>query len=236
YVPRRKDRMAARVALGRWNWADGLKRLLPPGSQLNYILRDPVEINWPGLRVRLPESRRLLRGAHNTSRHWRAVRRGLGSLDSVDARALLRGRHFEIGSQKEKVDLAAAAFGIRAVHPYQDPRVIEYYFNLPLSSRYDPRRMVNKTLLRQLLSERLGYDEREIGSRGFAFDGAAFVHRFTDLIRQEVLSCAALDGHEAERLLVLGFDHVDRGPFVWHHIVGLFQFAAWHNHSRFLNR
>lgn len=235
YVPRRKDRLAARFTLGRWGWADALKRLVPPGSRLNYLLRDPVEVNWPGLRVRHNETRELFEGSHDTSGHWRAVRRGLGDIDPVDARGLLRGRHFEIGSQKEKIGLAARVFGATAVHPYQDPRVIDYYFNLPVASRYDAGRLVNKVLLRELLRDRLDYDESAVGKRGFTFDGAAFVRRHRQFIRDEVLSCSMFDRAAAERILTAA-EQTDRGPFVWHHIVGLFQFAAWHNHSRFLRR
>ncbi len=233
YVPRPKDRLAARFAIGRWNWVDGLKALLPPGSQLNYLLRDPVEINWPGLRVRFRETRGLFDDALNTSRHWRAVRRRLGAIDVVDARGLLRGRHFEIGSQKDKIGLAARAFGGRAVHPYQDPRVIDYYFNLPQESRYDREHLVNKVLLRELLRAKLGYDEHAVGSRGFTFDGAAFVRRNREFIRDELFSCALFDRAAVEKL-TRGIDDVGRGPYVWHHIVGIFQFAAWHNHSRYL--
>ena len=29
-------------------------------------------------------------------------------------------------------------------------------------------------------------------------------------------------------------DNVDRGRYVWHHILGVYQLAAWHNHSRYL--
>jgi asparagine synthase (glutamine-hydrolysing) len=235
YVPRRKDRRAARLTLGRFRPAVRLRSLVPPGSQLNYLLRDPVEINWPGLRLRNHETSELLGGTYDTAAHWREVRRRLGAMDPVDARGLLRGRHFEIGSQKEKVDLAARAFGCNAVHPYQDPRVIDYYFNLPESSRYDARRLVNKVLLRELLRSRLAYDERSVGNRGFTFDGSAFVRRYGELIRDEVLTCSLFNTAAAERIL-RAVNRLDRGPFVWHHIVALFQFAAWHNHSRFVPR
>jgi asparagine synthase (glutamine-hydrolysing) len=235
YVPRRKDRRAARLTLGRFRPAVVLRGLVPPGSQLNYLLRDPVEINWPGLRVRYRETSKLLGATYDTTAHWRDVRRRLGAVDPVDARGLLRGRHFEIGCQKEKVDLAARAFGCSAVHPYQDPRVIDYYFNLPESSRYDARRLVNKVLLRELLKSRLGYDERAVGKRGFTFDGSAFVRRHRELIRDEVLACTLFDTAAAERILK-AVNVLDRGPFVWHHIVALFQLAAWHNHSRFVPR
>ena len=233
YVPRRKDRTAARLAVGRWGPADHLKALVPPGSRLNHLLKDPVELNWSGLRVRHVDTRRLFEGAVNTSRHWREVRRGLKGVDTIDARGLLRGRHFEMGSQKEKIVLAAEAVGARSVHPYQDPRVTDYYFNLPRSSRYDADRLVNKMLLRELLSRRLGYDERLIGKRGFVFDGAAFVRRYSEMVREEIVECSLFYRAEAEKL-ARGVDHVDRGPFVWHHLIGLYQFAAWHNHSRFV--
>ena len=233
YVPRAKDQLVSRLTIGRWDWADGLKALLSPGSQLNYLLRDPVEIYWTGLRVRFPETRRLLEEPCRTSRRWRAVRRDLGAMDVVDRRGLLRGRHFEIGNQKEKIGLATRALGSRAVHPYQDRRVIDYYFNLPESSRYDREKLVNKVLLRELLHKKLGYDERAIGKRGFCFDGAAFVRRYRTLIRDELFDCK-LFTRGAVQKLARSIDNVDRGRYVWHHILGVYQLAAWHNHSRYL--
>jgi len=140
-----------------------------------------------------------------------------------------------MGSQKEKVGLAARTFGLEAVHPYQDPRVIDYYFNLPERSRYDAGRRVNKVLLRELLSSRLGYDESVVGARGFSFDGPAFLRRHAGLVRDEVLTCSLFDRAAAERILNAAGDP-DRSPCSWHHVVGLFQFAAWHNHSRYIGR
>jgi hypothetical protein len=232
-VPRRVDRLASRLTLGRWGWADVLKPLLSPGSRLNYLLRDPVEINWAGLRLRHCDTRRLFEGAVNTSREWRAVRRRLAplSLGPVDLRGLLRGRHFEVGSQKDKIELAARVSGMRGVYPYQDAGVIDYYFNLPEAERYDPVRQVNKRLLRRLLGERLDYDERAIGKRAFQFDGAGFVSKHRAFVEGEILGCALFDPRSHGRLR-RWIDAAARGGYAWQAVVGLFQLAGWHNRSR----
>jgi asparagine synthase (glutamine-hydrolysing) len=232
YVPRRADRVAARLTLGRYGWADALKPLLPPGARLNYLLRDPVELNWAGLRLRYCDTRRLIGGAVNTSREWRSSRRDLGPMSPVDLRGLLRGRHFEIGSQKDKIELAARAYGMRGVYPYQDAAVIDYYFNLPEGERYDRARQVNKLLLRRLLRERLGYDERALGKRAFQFDGAGFVSRHRAFVEDEILGCALFDtrGHGRLRRWI---DAASGGGHAWQPVIGLFQLAGWHNHSRY---
>ena len=235
YLPRKKDRIAAALTVGRWDWIDGLRSAVPPGSQVDYLMRDPAEVNWPGLRLRHAETSRLFPGAVNTSRVWRQFRRQHPGMDAVDMRGLLRGRHFEIGCQRQKVDLAAVAYGLEAVYPYQDGPLLDYYFNLPEETRYDRRRMVSKLLLRELLRSRLEYDDRTIGKRGFRFDGAAFVRGHRDLVRDEIGGCDLLDRSAREQLL-RAMDIVDSRRYAWHHIVGLFQFAAWHNHSRYLDR
>lgn len=235
YVPRPKDARAARFCMGRWGWVDGLKRLLPVDSELNYALRDPVEINWPGLRLRYVDSSRLLAGAVNTSRSWRRVRRELRGLDVTDMRTLLRGRHFEIGAQRQKIDLAARAFGVIPLYPYQDPAVIDYYFNLPERDRFDRAGLVNKVLLRRLLRERLDYDPAAIGKRGFQFDGAGFVARYRDLIVEEIRTCDLFYDRGLD-FLPDSLKRVNRTRFGWHHVVGLFQLAAWYNHTQYLRR
>jgi asparagine synthase (glutamine-hydrolysing) len=234
YMPYRKDRIEAALTIGRWDWADQIRARVPPGSILNYVLRDPAEINWPGLRVRHSETRSLFAGSVNTARVWRRARKEHADLDGIDFRALLRGHHFENGCQRQKVDLATYAFGQHAVYPYQDGGVIDYYFNLPENERYDRRRMVNKVHLRELLRARLDYDERAIGKRCFRFDGAAFVKRHRDFIADEIRTCRLFDRKGSDAVL-RAIDIVDSGRDIWHHIVGLFQFAAWYNHSRYLN-
>jgi asparagine synthetase B (glutamine-hydrolysing) len=233
YVPRQVDRIATRLTLGRFSWADALKRLLPPGARLNYFLRDPAELNWAGLRVRHCDTRALFPDAVNTSREWRSVRRSLGPLSPVDFRGYLRGRHFEVGSQKDKIEMAARAFGMRGVYPYQDAGVIDYYFNLPEVERYDRARGVNKLLLRRLLRERLGYDERAVGKRAFQFDGAGFVSRHRAFIEDEILGCGLFDARAHFRLRRWIDAATGRGH-AWQPVVGLFQFAGWYNRSRHL--
>jgi asparagine synthetase B (glutamine-hydrolysing) len=233
YVPRGKDLAGIRLALGRWRWADFVKPLISPGSQLNYLLRDPVEINWPGLRVRYHETKRMFDGAANTSDRWRRVRRENAGADIIDVRGCLRGRHFEIGSQKQKIDLAARAFDMEGIYPYQDAEVIQFYFNLPEANRYDRKRLVNKRLLRDLLRARLGYDDVALGKRPFRFDGAEFVRRNRSLILEEIHGCDQFSRTGLE-FLDRSIEGIDRGQHVWHHVLGLFQFAGWYNHSRFL--
>jgi len=233
YVPRLKELRAVRFGLGRWSAADALKPLVSPWSGLNYALRDPVEVNWPALRPRHCDTRRFFQDVVNTSAVWRRVRRRLGPIDPIDARGLLRGRHFEIGSQRQKIDLAAGALGMRAVYPYQDERVASYYFNLPEPDRFDRARLVNKVLLRRLLRERLDYDEHAVGKRGFTFDGAAFLQRFSRHVLDEV-ACCSFVGPSAVDFTERALTASRTAPRAWHAAVALFQIAGWLNRAHTL--
>lgn len=233
YVPRKKDLRAMRFSLGRWAMADMWKRLVPPQSQLNYLLRDPVEINWPGLRVRHTETSRLLCTSINTSQFWRGIRNTNRNLDTIDLRGFLRGRHFEIGSQKEKIELAANALEMHGEYPFQDREVTDYYFNLPESERFCRKDLINKVLLRKMLRHYANYDDRAIGKQPFQFDGAAFIENNRSFLHEELLECKLFKKSQVN-LLLRRLDQVLKSPFGWHHIIGLFQFAGWYNHSRFL--
>jgi len=232
-LPYPKDRRIVPFCLGRTAFADPLKRCLPPGSKWNYLLRDPVEILWPGLLVRHVDTSRFLAESVNTSAVWRRVRRAHRGMDIIDFRALYRGRNFEVCTEKRKIELAARAFGVGTVFPYLDRRVIDFYFNLPRDQRYDRAHWTTKRFMRDFLRERLAYDDAAIGKWAFPFDGAAFVLRMKDMILDEIRSCGLFD-REGLGFLTRSVERVEAQRYVWHHIVGLFQFAGWYNHSKYL--
>jgi asparagine synthase (glutamine-hydrolysing) len=232
-LPYPKDRRIVPFCLGRTALVDPLKPLLPPASVWNYLLRDPVEILWPGLLVRHADTRKFLAGSVNTSPAWRRVRAAHRGMDIIDFRALYRGRNFEVCTEKRKIQLAARAFGVGAVFPYVDERVIDFYFNLPREQRYDPATWTTKRLMRDLLRERLQYDDAAIGKWGFPFDGAAFVRTMRDTVLGEITACGLFD-RKGLGFLERSVARVDAHRYAWHHVVALFQFAGWYNHSRYL--
>jgi asparagine synthetase B (glutamine-hydrolysing) len=232
YVPRPSELRLMRFGPGRCAWVDHLKPAFPVWSRVNYVLRDPAEVNWPALRPRFVDTKRFLRGSVNTSAVWRTARRGLGPLEPIDARGLLRGRHFEIGSQRQKIELAAAALGMHAVYPYQDADVASYYFHLPEPARFDRGSLTNKVLLRRLLRERLDYDEAAIGKRGFRFDGTAFLARRTDAVLAEIGACEIL-GAAAVSFARRTIRASRTASRAWHAPMALYQIAGWLNHCRY---
>jgi hypothetical protein len=206
--------------------------LVPHYNKLSYLLRNRAEIGFGGRFFRHTDTRRFFRGSVDTSSRWRVDCERYRHLNAVDFRAVLRGRHYEQGAVMGKVRAAARHFGARPVHPFIDPALIDYYFNLPERDRFDRKRRLNKVLVRRMLAEHLDYDASAIGKRYFQFDGALFVTRHRKMIEAEIAGCRLWDGR-LHGLLDGWLSKVDSQPYLWQSVVCLLQISAWYNHSRF---
>ncbi len=236
YLLSPEDRLKMRLSVGRFpSVAARAKTLIPHYTKLSYLLRNRAEIGFGGRFFRHTDTRRFFDQSFDTTYSWSTDCKRYRDLDDIDFRALMRGRHYEQGAVMGKVRAAARHFNARPAHPFIDADLIEYYFNLPESERFDRQRRVNKLLLRKMLAEYLDYDAVAVGKRYFQFDGPLFVHRYRQLIVNEVSSCR-LWNERMGTLLDGWLAKSDQHPYLWQSIVALLQISAWHNHSRFAPR
>ena len=200
-------------------------------SRINYLARSRSAAAWPGRNLRHHEISKVYAAAVDPEVRWREEDRRLAGWSDHDRAEANMVRQLEGARTLEKVRLAAAAMGMTPVLPFCDSAIAEYVFHLPEASRYGGGH--EKLLLRQILNDRLGYEESGVQSGFFAFDGASFFSRHADFVRDEIRSCT-LWRREIGPMVDGWLDAVEQRPFLFHGLLNLFAVSGWHNHSRYL--
>jgi asparagine synthase (glutamine-hydrolysing) len=227
YVPSRAEVRGSRIS-DRWLWwARPLRGLFPPESPVSAALRSRAEWHFFGGRwLRHADTRRFFAGSRDTHRDWLARSRDLRSLDDFDFRSRVRGRNYEQNAAKLKGQAAGEAFGIAPAFPYDDRELADWWHHLPERWRFDRANLVNKVLLRQLLRERVDYDDQRLGKRVFEFDGEGFLTRHRVMVEREITACPLWN--DAVGSLVRGL--LDRPAALrktWPSLVALYQLSGW---------
>jgi hypothetical protein len=230
YVEPRRDATLRAVALARrfprlWG------RLEPPdaGARPAYLWKTmqmyPAERCLAGSRPAPSTVQQLIPFETPFLRHFASVDRAWRHLSPVDFRSFVRGRIFDGAMTMPKGRLAAAGLGARAVYPYCDAELIDYYFHLPKADRYDESTRTNKTSLRRLLAEELGSAPYLHRKGSFRFDVVRFVAVNERRIRAEI---------ERARPLLRDLDRWSgfllgrKSNYVHaYELVTLFMFCAW---------
>nr|MDJ0499043.1 asparagine synthase-related protein [Acidimicrobiia bacterium] len=141
--------------------AELVSRLTPVDSPVNYLARSQSGALLPGRSLRHHEVRGFYADAVPIAGYWYSETAGVE--DAGEAMLTSRIRHTEGARSNLKSRLVARAFGLDPLQPFCNATIADYCFHLPLTSRYDTRRGTNKLLLRQLLREKIGYDEARVG-------------------------------------------------------------------------
>jgi asparagine synthetase B (glutamine-hydrolysing) len=230
YVEPRRDATLRVVASARrfprlWG------RFEPPdaGARLAYVWKTmqmyPAERCLAGSRLAPSTVRRLIPSETLFLRHFAAVDRKWRHRSPVDFRSFVRGRIFDGAMTIPKGRLAAASVGARAVYPYCDAELIDFYFHLPRADRYDESTRTNKTALRRLLAEELGSSPYLDRKGSFRFDVVRFVAVNESRIRAEIERARPLL-RDLDRWS--GFLFGRKSNYVHaYELVTLFMFCAW---------
>lgn len=227
YAPGGAEVRGARIS-DRWlSWLRPLRGWFPPESAFSAALRTRAEWHFAGGRwLRHRDTVRFYAGSTDTHRHMGAISRELRHLDDFDFRARVRGRHYDQNAMVLKGHVAAGCFDARAVFPYDDAELADYYFHLPEADRFDRAALINKVLLRRMLREKLDYDDARLGKRVFEFDGPGFLRAHRSLVEHEIGACPWWG--PAVRPLLRGLlDRPDALRKTWPSVVVLFQLSGW---------
>ncbi len=236
HVPSRNDRQRDRWRVRNRRLSAVLERLVPFGTRLDQLLRDPVQHCFVQGLFRLREVRRFFPDAVSDDTFKEPLLEAYDQLDVFDFRALVRGRHYDQGSCALKAQMACQAAGKKFLLPWCDADVIDYYFNLPQSARFDSRTFTNKVLLREMLHREIGYPDAELGKRYFQFDRVGFFTANKARVYEEILGCRYWEKRASEALLDDVYRRLPRNPRVGVALNTWFLLSGWLNHNRWLNR
>jgi len=235
HVPSRNDRWRDRLRLQSRTFARILERCMPYGTKLDQLLRDPVEHCFVQGFFRRHEVERIFPAAAMDDAWKVPLLDAYERLDTFDFRALVRGRHYDQGSCALKAFVACEAAGVRCLLPWCDADIIDYYFNLPESARFDRYSYTNKVLLREMLRKEIDYPDAELGKRYFQFDRIAFYLTNRKLVEDEILGCSMWDRRASEKILVKLYRRLSRNSRVGVALNAWFLLSGWLNHNRWMN-
>lgn len=227
--PKNQKKLRLRIR-GRW-LADLVARATPVDSSVNYLARSRTGALLPGRNLRHHEISRFYPAAVPTADYWYSETSS--ATDPEDAMITSRIRHTEGARSNLKGRLVARAFELGSLQPFCDSAIAEYFFNLPITARYDTASGTNKLLLRQLLHEKIGYNEARIGTGFFSFDGVSFFQNNAGYVLDEIESCS-LWNSSIGSLTDEWIGSLPNRPFLWHALLPIFMVSGWHNHSRFV--
>ena len=227
YVPSAAEHRNSRIA-DRWlAWLRPFRGLVPPEHPLSAALRTRAEWHFFGGRwLRHTDTKRFFDGSIDTHAEWARESRARCDLDDFDFRSEVRGRHADQNAMVVKAYVAAEITGTRALFPFVDRDLIDYWFHLPEASRFDRERLVNKVLLRQLLRERVGYDDARIGKRTFQFDGPRFLTQHRRWVEHEITQCPLWSG-AVRGVIARQLDRPVALQKTWPSLMALFQLSGW---------
>lgn len=236
HVPSRNDRRRDRWRVRNRRLAGAIEILVPFGTRMDQLLRDPVQHCFVQGLFRPRDVRRFFPDAVIDDTFKKPLLDAYDQLDVFDFRALVRGRHYDQGSCALKAQMACQAAGKKCLLPWCDAGVIDYYFNLPRSARFESKTFTNKVLLREMLRLEIGYPEKVLGKRYFQFDREAFFACNQPRIYDEILGCRYWQCAESERLLRDIYRRLPHNPRVGVALNTWFLLSGWLNHNRWLNR
>jgi hypothetical protein len=233
YVPGSGFRTKQRYRVRSQSAARLIDSIVPIDSPINYLTRSRLSSALPGRTLRFADTKKFYAESLDTEPWWHQISGQVAHMDDIDLMSAVEAVYEDQAAVHLKAYVAAAAFGLEAKLPYTDPEIVDYFFNLPTSSKFDPDSGESKILLREMLMDTIGYDAGKVGKHYFGFAGDQFLVEHRDFILSEISQCTLWEPNIAS-LAATWLDRVERRPLYYHSLLVLFQLSAWHNHSRYV--
>lgn len=129
-------------------WARDFKQAMGVSTALRYFLnsetRNALESRFPSLL-----------GKYDPK---------ITSIQSLfSERAFVRGIFLDEYQYAEKTRILGKKLNVEVVFPWSDESLSNFVFNLPENQKFNSKKLINKLLLRELLFDKLNYDQPKVG-------------------------------------------------------------------------
>jgi hypothetical protein len=227
--PRPLDALKIHFGLSRLPVVQHMRRLIPVYARHERLLSSPIEpFLLHGSWLRHCDSRSFYPQSVNTHELWLKEYRAQEGLPREESRFRNRSIYVSPGAHMKKTRNAALSVGAVARFPWADPAVADYCFNLPEPKRFCRVAPKSKILVREMLQEKIGYNDALMGKRHFLFGKRRFLEAHLAFCRSEVLDCQ-LWSSRMER----SFDRLSRmleqGHSIENALFALLMVSLWHN-------
>ena len=156
YLPSKHQRNAFR--LSQFNiWKILPKKKIPC---LRWFIRSPAEAHGDlsALSAFFPFGK-----SFDLNCYFSKVPKSIEEITFIDFRAFSRGAFHDHQCMMGKTIATAKSLGCDVIFPWADKDLADFCFNLPISSKFDYKNLKNKLLLRDLLSNSLGWKQEKRG-------------------------------------------------------------------------
>jgi len=224
-----------RIFGGGFKHTKALRQLMPFYFKANKLFSSVPEVNllYKHLHLRDKETQKFFPHDTDTYQFWLDWYQENEDMDVPGNKTVLHAQNFSYTSATIKKQTATEHMGSRAVLPWADQDIIDYYFNLPEEHKYDQKNCTSKIILRAMMKEYMDFDFKKIGKKIFYFDAQKFLLENKDFVREEILGCSLWNGNIEEEFKKY-MDIVARVPRAGNALVDLFLVSGWHNHCKFL--
>lgn len=228
--PRPMDLLKMRFGLSRFPFVRRMRRFVPLYLPYERLLSTPLEpFLLHGSWLRHCDSRRFYSESEDTHAFWLREFCDQDALPREEARYRNRAIYVGPGAHMKKTRNAALAVGAHAQFPWANSAVAEYCFNLPENGRFDRKTGKSKLIVREMLRDVAGYNDRLIGKRPFLFGKRRFLQNHMAFCRSQILDCKLWGSG-----IVREFDDLAgmfyRGRAIENALFAILMVSLWHNH------
>ena len=227
----KREKLSSVFKYFRW-----LSDYLPSSSRLKSLIRTRSE--WTGLGgLSFKDSKIILPNANKSSSYW--LRRDT-SADYLDFRASVRGQLIDQEIYMRKVRNFTDAFKSNLIFPWTNPKIANYFSQMPEKFLIDRKNLRNKVLLRGILKEEIDLDSDKLGKMGYSYDSKTMVLENLNWIEDEIKNCTYWDDKGVRFWLDQQITHLKQSGLksdkASMYIYKVFLVSSWLNHSRYIAR
>ena len=132
----------------------------------------------------------------------------------------------------------ADSIGSNLILPFANQKLAEYFNKLPETNLFDRNQLKNKTLLREILKNRIGIDSDKLGKMGWVYDSRNIVMQNWNDIMFEIQACKLW--HQVDLLKTLnrmrnrmngkGWGSIASGRYIYR----IYLISCWYNYNKYL--
>lgn len=129
--------------------------------------------------------------------------------------------------------------GANIVLPFASKNVAKYFASMPEEYLFDRAKFKNKTILRNLLKDRLDLDSDAVGKMGWSYDTIAIVDNNWEIMIDEINKCSLWDKKEVDKVVVRLRGSMNKkkkySQLSCRLIYRLYLLSMWNNRCKYLN-
>lgn len=205
---------------------------------LSSLLRTPAE--WFGQSgFSLSDSRKVYPKSISVYPYWKSESKKRVSWDLFYFKTDIYSTRVISEKMIRKLFNFSDYLGANIILPFATKNVANYFASMPEKYLFDREKFKNKTILRQLLKDKLDLDSDAVGKMGWSYDTFAIVDNNWAIMIDEINKCSLWDKKEVSKVLFRLRDSMNKkkkySQLSCRLIYRLYLLSMWKNRCKYLN-